>query len=82
MQIVRVYDLHEEDSVRTTLNIDEAALAGAMKTAPGKTKTTVINEALREFARRRRVRRLLDFRGKAHWEGSLDELRGRRRAAR
>ena len=68
--------------MRTTLNIDDAALAGAMKTAPGKTKTAVINEALREYARRRRVRRLVEFRGKARWEGNLDDLRGRERAAR
>lgn len=82
MQIANVYHLHLEESVRTTLNIDDAALAGAMKTAPGKTKTAVINEALREYARRRRVRRLLEFRGKARWEGNLDDLRGRERAAR
>jgi Arc/MetJ family transcription regulator len=82
MQIGKVYDLHREERVRTTLNIDDAALAGAMKTAPGKTKTAVINEALREYARRRRVRRLLEFRGKARWEGSLDDLRGRDRAVR
>ena len=82
MQMEGHYHLHQEASVRTTLNIDEAALAGAMKAAPGRTKTAVINEALREYARRRRVRRLLDFRGKARWEGSLDDLRGRARAAR
>ena len=81
MQITNTYHLHQEASVRTTLNIDDAALAGAMKTASGKTKTAVINEALREYARRRRVRRLLAFRGKARWEGSLDDLRGRGRAA-
>ena len=63
--------------MRTTLNIDDEALAEALKAAGGKTKTAVINEALREFARRRRVRRLLAFRGKAPWKGSLDELRGR-----
>ena len=68
--------------MRITLNIDDAALAGAMKSARGKTKTAVINEALREYARRRRVRRLLEFRGKARWEGSLDDLRGRERATR
>lgn len=68
--------------MRTTLNIDDAALAGAMKTARGKTKTAVINEALLEYARRRRVRRLLGLRGKARWEGNLDGLRGRDRAAR
>jgi Arc/MetJ family transcription regulator len=82
MQIESLYHLHQEASVRTTLNIDDAALAGAMKTARGKTKTAVINEALREYARRRRVRRLLEFRGKARWEGNLDDLRGRERAAR
>jgi hypothetical protein len=53
-----------------------------MRTAPGKTKTAVINDALREYARRRRVRRLLEFRGKARWEGDLDDLRGRERATR
>jgi Arc/MetJ family transcription regulator len=82
MQIETHYDLHQEAGVRTTLNIDDAALAGAMKTAPGKTKTAVINDALREYARRRRIRRLLEFRGRVRWEGNLDELRGRERTAR
>jgi Arc/MetJ family transcription regulator len=82
MQIGTSYHLHQEGGMRTTLNIDDAALAGAMKTARGKTKTAVINEALREYARRRRVRRLLEFRGKARWQGNLDDLRGRDGAAR
>jgi Arc/MetJ family transcription regulator len=81
MQTKRCYDLHEEACVRTTLNIDEAALEGAMKTAPGMTKTAVINEALREYARRRRVRRLLKYRGRVRWEGNLDELRERKSSA-
>jgi len=68
--------------MRTTLNLDDEALAGAMKVARGRTKTEVINEALREFARRRRIRRLLEFRGKVRWEGDLDELRRRRPARR
>jgi hypothetical protein len=53
-----------------------------MRTARGKTETAVINEALLECARRRRVRRLLELRGKAQWEGNLDDLRGRDRPAR
>jgi len=68
--------------MRTTLNLDDAALAEAMKVAGMKTKTEVINEALREYARRRRLRRLLKFRGKLRWEGDLDDLRGRRGAHR
>jgi len=65
--------------MRTTLNLDDEALASAMKVASGMTKTDVINEALREFARRRRLQGLLEFKGKIRWEGDLDELRGRRK---
>ena len=82
MQMQEPYYLLQESGMRTTLNIDDVALAGAMKTAPGLTKTAVINEALREYARRRRVRRILDFRGRARWEGDLEMLRGRERRAR
>ena len=63
--------------MRTTLNLDDAALASAMKQAPGKTKTQLINEALREYTRRRRLRGLLRFQGRARWEGALDALRKR-----
>ncbi len=63
--------------MRTTLNLDEAALQSAMKVSPERTKTDIINEALREYARRRRVRDILQFEGKLPWEGDLDELRQR-----
>jgi Arc/MetJ family transcription regulator len=66
--------------MRTTLNLDDEALANALKVASGMTKTDVINEALREFARRRRLQEFLEFKGKISWEGDLDELRGRRKA--
>lgn len=64
--------------MRTTLNIDDEALESALRAAPGKNKTEVINEALREFARRRKIRGLLEFRGKAAWTGDIDKLRKRR----
>ncbi|HZF12392.1 MAG TPA: type II toxin-antitoxin system VapB family antitoxin [Thermoanaerobaculia bacterium] len=63
--------------MRTTLNIDDEALGSAMQVSPEKTKTDVINEALREYARRRRVRQILQFEGRMSWEGDLDELRRR-----
>ncbi len=65
--------------MRTTLNLDEDALAGAMKVAAGKTKTAIINEALRDYARRRSLRGLLKYEGRLRWEGNLDELRKRER---
>lgn len=64
--------------MRVTVNIKTAAIADAMRVAPDKTRAQVINEALREYARRRRLRGLLKFGGKCHWEGDLDDLRGRR----
>lgn len=63
--------------MRTTLNLDDEAIAQAQAVAPGMTKTAIINEALREYARRRRVSALARFRGQGHWEGNLDELRRR-----
>jgi Arc/MetJ family transcription regulator len=63
--------------MRTTLNLDDQALGAAMSVAEGKTKTEVINDALREYARRKRLRELLRWQGKVRWEGDIDELRGR-----
>lgn len=64
--------------MRTTLNLDDTALDEARRVAPEMTKTQLINEALRAFARRRRLRGLLRLEGKVRWEGDLDALRKRR----
>lgn len=66
--------------MRTTLDLDDAVLAAAMKVAEGRTKTAVINQALRDYARHKAVRRLLKFEGKLRWEGDLDALRKRARS--
>ena len=64
--------------MRTTLNIDDEALRAALEADPGKTKTAVINDALRDYARRRALRGLRKFAGKGEWQGDLDALRKRR----
>ena len=64
--------------MRTTLNLDDQALKEAMVYAEGSTKTEVVNEALRKFARTKRRKRLLELRGQVDWQGDLDELRKRR----
>ena len=63
--------------MRTTLNLDEQALTQAMEASEGLTKTELVNEALRQYARTRQQRRLLDLRGKVDWHGDIDELRKR-----
>ena len=65
--------------MRTTLNIDDDALEAAMKVSEGRSKTEVVNEALRRFAQARRRRELLDLRGKVPWRGNIDRLRKRAR---
>jgi len=59
------------------LNIDDEALEAAMELAGSRTKTEVINEALRRFVRAKRRRELLELRGKVEWEGDVDTLRKR-----
>jgi Arc/MetJ family transcription regulator len=79
MQIACSYHLHREaDSLRTRLNLDDHALAAAQKASPGK-ETALINEALRDYARRKKLRGLLAFEGKVEWQGDLDSLRKRTR---
>ena len=68
--------------MRTTLELNDDALAEALKAAPGRNKTQVINEALQEFARRRRLAGYADQRGQFHWEGDLDALRQRKASSR
>ncbi len=63
--------------MRTTLNIDDEALQAAMSFSEGRTKTEVINEALRRFVRAKRRRQLLQLRGKIEWDGDIDALRKR-----
>ena len=63
--------------MRTTLNIDDEALQAAMKLVQGRTKTEVINEALRRFVRAKKRRQILELQGRIEWEGDLDALRKR-----
>jgi len=63
--------------MRTTLNLNDEALAAAMEVSEGLTETDVVNEALREFARATRRRQLLELRGKIEWIGNIDALRKR-----
>lgn len=63
--------------MRTTLNLDDTAVAEALAVSGGKTKTQVINEALRDYARRKRLKGLLKLQGKAAWDGDLEQLRKR-----
>ncbi len=63
--------------MRTTLAIDEKLLEEAMKHSGEKTKTAVVNKALEEFVRRKKIQGLLELEGKIHidldWEKMEEE---------
>lgn len=63
--------------MRTTLNLDDEALQAAMQLAGGRTKTEVINEALRRYVRAKKRLELLELEGQVEWQGDLDGLRKR-----
>ena len=63
--------------MRTTLNLDGEAPEAAMKFSEGRTKSEVVNEALRRFVRERGRRQVLNLRGEVEWKGNLDALRKR-----
>lgn len=62
--------------MRTTLNLDDKALEVAQAAMPGRTKTDVVNEALRQLGRKQAYAGLRALEG-VGWEGNLDELRKR-----
>jgi len=63
--------------MRTTLDLDDQAMSQAMAASGRRTKTAVVNEALRRYAQRRKLREFRKLRGKVKWEGDLDLLRKR-----
>lgn len=68
--------------MRITLDLDDDALASAMASAPGRSASEVVHEALHDYARRHKLRGFLAFEGKLHWEGDLDQLRRREKPAK
>lgn len=52
--------------MRTTLAIDQKLLEEAMKCSGAKTKTAVVNRALEEFVRQKKLQGLLELEGKIH----------------
>ena len=61
--------------MRTTLDIDEKLLKDASRLANGKTKKAVIEEALREFTRKRRIEQLRKMVGTDAIDLNVEDLR-------
>lgn len=61
--------------MRTNIEIDDELMKKALKYSKLKTKKEIINEALNDYVNYQMRLKLLSLRGKARWEGNLDEMR-------
>ncbi len=61
--------------MRTNIVIEEELIKKGLEYTGLKTKKEVVNFALRELIRRKERKEILQFKGKLHWEGDLEEMR-------
>jgi Arc/MetJ family transcription regulator len=60
---------------RTNIVIDDDLVAKCQKATGIKTRRELVDHALRELLRREGQKRVLDLKGKIHWEGDLPAWR-------
>jgi Arc/MetJ family transcription regulator len=59
--------------------MDEKLIKEGMKTTGIKTRRALVDYALRDLLRRESQKRILELKGKVHWEGDLSSMRKGRR---
>ena len=64
--------------MRTNIDIDDRLMRDAMAATKLKSKKEVVHVALSELVRLSKQKNILRFRGKAKWEGDLDQMRAMR----
>ncbi len=65
--------------MKTHIDLNESLLARVLKLGGFETKRAAVNEALAEYERLLKRRKLLALRGKVEWQGNLAQLRAIRR---
>lgn len=65
---------------RTNIVLDEKLIGDCIKATGIKTQKALIDHALRELLRHERQTKLLQLKGRIHWDGDLDEWRRGRNA--
>ena len=65
---------------RTNVVLDDKVVDACMKATGIKTRKALIDHALRELLRHENQKKILQLKGKVHWEGNLVEWRQARSA--
>ena len=64
--------------MRTNIDIDDELIAKAIEISLLKTKKEVVDQALREFIKFKKRRKMDQLRGSFNWEGNIEEWRENR----
>jgi len=64
--------------MRTNIDIDERLMRDAMEATNLKSKKEIVHVALEELIRLKKRKSILRYRGKAKWDGDLDQMRALR----
>ncbi len=67
--------VYEEIVVRTNIDIDDKLMRDTMAATKLKSKKEVVYVAPSELVRLSNQKSILHFRGKAKWEGGIDQMR-------
>jgi Arc/MetJ family transcription regulator len=63
---------------RTNVVLDEDLVESGLEITGLKSRRALIDYALRELLRREAQRKILELKGKVHWEGDLSAMRQKR----
>jgi Arc/MetJ family transcription regulator len=61
--------------MRTNIDLDEELVSRGLLISGLRTKKDLVNMALREFIRKNDQKKILELRGKIHWQGDLELMR-------
>ncbi|MEI8292493.1 MAG: type II toxin-antitoxin system VapB family antitoxin [bacterium] len=61
--------------MRTNIDLDEGLVSRGLLISGLRTKKDLVNMALKEFIRKNDQKKILELRGKIHWQGDLELMR-------
>ncbi|MBD2701742.1 type II toxin-antitoxin system VapB family antitoxin [Spirosoma sp. BT702] len=61
--------------MRTNIDINDELLQEAMELSQAKTKKEVVERALENYIKMLNRKQILEWPGKVHWEGDLEQMR-------
>lgn len=70
-----MHEQTEHMTTRTNIVLDTRLVEAAMKMTGLKTRRELVDYALRELVRHQQQMKLLELKGKIHWEGDLEAMR-------